>query len=59
MYTAMVTLNVMDVVFYDSQRQGRMSFYMQNYGEEAVQIGSAAALVMDDVVFAQYREAGV
>ena len=28
-------------------------------GEEAIQIGSAAALSSDDVVLAQYREVGV
>jgi hypothetical protein len=39
--------------------QGRISFYMTNYGEEATHIGSAAALNMDDVIYAQYREAGV
>jgi 2-oxoisovalerate dehydrogenase E1 component alpha subunit len=59
MYKAAVTLQAMDVIFYDAQRQGRISFYMQNTGEEAVQIGSAAAMSKDDVIFAQYREAGV
>ena len=29
---------------YESQRQGRISFYMTNYGEEGTHIGSAAAL---------------
>jgi 2-oxoisovalerate dehydrogenase E1 component alpha subunit len=59
MYTAMVTLNVMDVILYDVQRQGRISFYMTNLGEEATHIGSAAALNPEDTVFGQYREAGV
>lgn len=58
-YKHMVTLNQMDRILYDSQRQGRISFYMTNYGEEATHIGSAAALRSDDVVYAQYREAGV
>lgn len=49
----------MDNILYESQRQGRISFYMTNYGEEACQIGSAAAMDSDDLVFAQYREAGV
>ena len=39
--------------------QGIISFYMTNYGEEGIQFGSAAALDPDDVVYAQYREAGV
>lgn len=59
MYKTMLTLNVMDTVLYDAQRQGRISFYMTNYGEEATHIGSAAALDMGDVIFGQYREAGV
>lgn len=32
---------------------------MTNYGEEGIQIGSAAALLPRDLVFAQYREVGV
>ncbi len=31
-------------IMYESQRQGRISFYMTNYGEEGTHIGSAAAL---------------
>ncbi len=38
--------------------QGRISFYMTNYGEEGTHIGSAAALDSNDMVFGQYREAG-
>ena len=38
--------------------QGRISFYMTNYGEEGTHIGSAAALEPSDLVFGQYREAG-
>ncbi|KAJ3043399.1 hypothetical protein HDV00_005097 [Rhizophlyctis rosea] len=49
----------MDLILYDAQRQGRISFYMTNYGEEATHMGSAAALTNEDVVFGQYREAGV
>ena len=59
MYTDMVTLETMDNVLYDAQRQGRISFYMTNYGEEATHVGSAAALDASDMVFGQYREAGV
>lgn len=39
-------------------QQGRISFYMTNYGEEGTHIGSAAALDSNDLVFGQYREAG-
>lgn len=59
MYKVMVRLNQMDHVFYNAQRQGRISFYMTCYGEEAIHIGSAAALEPEDMVYAQYREAGV
>lgn len=58
MYTNMITLKTMDTILYESQRQGRISFYMTNSGEEAVQIGSAAALSLKDLIYAQYREAG-
>ncbi|CAG8524097.1 2662_t:CDS:2 [Ambispora gerdemannii] len=57
-YQNMLTLNIMDLILYEAQRQGRISFYMTNYGEEAC-IGSAAALDNNDVIFGQYREAGV
>jgi len=59
MYKSMTMLNTMDKILYESQRQGRISFYMTNYGEEATHIGSAAALDSQDLVYGQYREAGV
>lgn len=59
MFRNMVLLNTMDKILYESQRQGRISFYMTNFGEEASHIGSAAALTPEDLVYAQYREAGV
>ncbi|KAG1401530.1 hypothetical protein G6F60_006324 [Rhizopus arrhizus] len=55
-YKSMLLLHTMDGILYDAQRQGRISFYMTHYGEEAM-IGSAAALLPEDVVFGQYREA--
>ncbi|XP_076250659.1 branched chain keto acid dehydrogenase E1 subunit alpha isoform X2 [Rhynchophorus ferrugineus] len=59
MYKDMILLNVMDKILYESQRQGRISFYMTSYGEEAIHIGSAAALKLEDLVYGQYRECGV
>ncbi|XP_060833497.1 2-oxoisovalerate dehydrogenase subunit alpha, mitochondrial [Rhopalosiphum padi] len=59
MYKSMVLLSIMDKILYESQRQGRISFYMTNEGEEAAQIGSAAGLHSNDLVYGQYREAGV
>jgi 2-oxoisovalerate dehydrogenase E1 component alpha subunit len=44
---------------FDAQRQGRLSFYMTSQGEEGTCVGSASALEKEDVVFSQYREAGV
>lgn len=58
MYHDMTLLNTMDRVLYESQRQGRISFYMTNYGEEGTHVGSAAALDSKDLIFGQYREAG-
>ncbi|KAK4512876.1 uncharacterized protein ATC70_003586 [Mucor velutinosus] len=55
-YKDMLLLHTMDGILYDAQRQGRISFYMTHYGEEAM-IGSAAALSPEDIVFGQYREA--
>eukprot|EP00968_Pinguiococcus_pyrenoidosus_P005912 scaffold387_cov244-Pinguiococcus_pyrenoidosus.AAC.2 len=59
MYEVIVRVQTMDDVFFSAQRQGRISFYMTNTGEEALHVGSASALDPADVVFAQYREAGV
>ena len=58
MYRDMTLLNTMDRILYESQRQGRISFYMTNFGEEGTHIGSAAALNPKDLIFGQYREAG-
>ncbi|XP_058188892.1 2-oxoisovalerate dehydrogenase subunit alpha 2, mitochondrial-like isoform X1 [Rhododendron vialii] len=59
MYSTMVTLQTMDTIFYEAQRQGRISFYLTSIGEEAINISSAAALTPEDVILAQYREPGV
>lgn len=59
MYKTMLTLQTVDTIFYEAQRQGRFSFYMTSSGEEATAVGSAAALTADDVIFSQYREQGV
>jgi 2-oxoisovalerate dehydrogenase E1 component alpha subunit len=58
-YSTMVSLQTVDTIFYEAQRQGRFSFYMTSSGEEATAVGSAAALMPEDVVFTQYREQGV
>ena len=58
-YTQMVRLREMDKILQNAQRQGRISFYMTCHGEEAIHIGSASALELEDTVLAQYREAGL
>ncbi|XP_028059967.1 2-oxoisovalerate dehydrogenase subunit alpha 1, mitochondrial-like [Camellia sinensis] len=59
MYRSTVTLQTMDNIFYEAQRQGRMSFYLTSHGEDAINIASAAALTQDDIILPQYREHGV
>eukprot|EP00439_Symbiodinium_sp_Y106_P022936 s5998_g2.t2 len=58
MYKCMLKVSVVDQVMNSLQRQGRISFYMTGIGEEAAQVGPAAALHKDDVIWAQYRELG-
>ena len=36
MYSTMIYTSTMDAIFYDAQRQGRISFYMTNYGTTPV-----------------------
>ncbi|CZT45814.1 probable 3-methyl-2-oxobutanoate dehydrogenase (lipoamide) [Rhynchosporium secalis] len=59
MYDNMLCVSIMDVIMFDAQRQGRLSFYMTGQGEEGTCVGSASALEKEDVIFCQYREAGV
>lgn len=58
LYKGMVVNNILEKIAYDIQRQGRISFYMTSFGEEAAVFGSASALNMRDWIYAQYREAG-
>ncbi|GKT57699.1 dehydrogenase E1 component [Colletotrichum tofieldiae] len=59
LYKDMVFISVMDLIMFDAQRQGRLSFYMVSAGEEALSVGSASVLTPEDVIFCQYREQGV
>ncbi|RYO78325.1 hypothetical protein DL763_009694 [Monosporascus cannonballus] len=59
LYKTMLTISIMDVIMFDAQRQGRLSFYMVSAGEEAISVGSASVLDKGDIVFCQYREQGV
>jgi len=53
----MTLIPIVDNVLYQSQRQGRISFYMQCAGEEAAIVGSAAAMLPSDEIFGQYVSA--
>eukprot|EP00494_Astrolonche_serrata_P031859 UN32128 len=55
----MVLTNSFDTIFHDGQRQGRVTFYMTNFGEEAAQVGTAEALDDEDLLYVQYRELGM
>uniref|UniRef100_A0A7S1R160 2-oxoisovalerate dehydrogenase subunit alpha n=1 Tax=Neobodo designis TaxID=312471 RepID=A0A7S1R160_NEODS len=53
----MVRHNQTDRILVEAQRQGRISFYMTGFGEEAAVVGSAAGLKSQDYMYMQYREA--
>ncbi|KAG7443124.1 branched-chain alpha-keto acid dehydrogenase E1-alpha subunit [Guyanagaster necrorhizus] len=59
LYENMQLLPALDNILYNVQRQGKISFYMTTYGEEATITGAAAGLAMNDEVLGQYREMGV
>ncbi|TFA97618.1 2-oxoisovalerate dehydrogenase subunit alpha [Trichoderma ghanense] len=58
LYKDMLFISILDLIMFDAQRQGRLSFYMVSAGEEAVSVGTSSVLDRDDVVFCQYREQG-
>lgn len=59
LYKDMLFISIMDLIMFDAQRQGRLSFYMVSAGEEAVSVGSSSVLDPDDPVYCQYREQGL
>lgn len=59
MYKDMVTVSIMDIIMFDAQRQGRISFYMVSAGEEGIAVGAASSMQPTDPLFAQYRETGI
>ena len=55
-----VTLTrLMDERLWQAQRQGKISFYVQSLGEEAVSIGQGMALQPGDMCFPSYRNQGL
>ena len=55
----MVLTRVFDRRMWQIQRQGRISFYMESAGEEAVSIAQAMALRPGDMCFPSYRNQGL
>jgi 2-oxoisovalerate dehydrogenase E1 component alpha subunit len=52
---AMLLTRAMDERLQRSQRQGKISFYMQSTGEEAIPVGQVLALRPSDMLFPSYR----
>jgi 2-oxoisovalerate dehydrogenase E1 component alpha subunit len=55
----MVLTRVFDDRMQRTQRQGRITFYVRSYGEEAVSVAAAAALAETDMLFPSYRNQGL
>lgn len=55
----MCLTRAMDERLLRAQRQGKISFYMQSTGEEAVSIAQALALRPSDMLFPSYRTQGL
>jgi 2-oxoisovalerate dehydrogenase E1 component alpha subunit len=53
----MVRHNQVDRILIEAQRQGRISFYMTGFGEEAAVVGTVAGAQPQDYIYMQYREA--
>ncbi|KAJ9445954.1 2-oxoisovalerate dehydrogenase subunit alpha [Diplonema papillatum] len=58
-YGCMVRSREYDMVMNDAQRQGRITFYCTNLGEEAASTASCAAMQPQDMIWPQYRELGM
>lgn len=59
LYEEMVITRGLDEEMVNLQRQGQLGLYASCRGQEAAQVGCAAALRDDDWLFPQYRELGV
>ncbi|WP_083741190.1 pyruvate dehydrogenase (acetyl-transferring) E1 component subunit alpha [Mycobacterium sp. MS1601] len=58
LYELMVVTRGLDTEFVNLQRQGELALFASCRGQEAAQIGAAAALRKTDWLFPQYRELG-
>ncbi|MBI2920492.1 MAG: pyruvate dehydrogenase (acetyl-transferring) E1 component subunit alpha [Planctomycetes bacterium] len=59
MYRTMVRVRVLDEKGMLLQRTGRIGFYVPSGGQEASQVGAAAALDAGDWIFPTYRDPGM
>ena len=55
----MVLTRALDDRMLRVQRQGKISFYMQALGEEAVSVGQGLAFAEEDMMFPAYRNQGL
>lgn len=55
----MLLTRIFDDRMQRTQRQGKITFYMRSYGEEAVSIAAEMALAADDMLFPSYRNQGL
>jgi 2-oxoisovalerate dehydrogenase E1 component alpha subunit len=55
----MILTRTYDERMFRVQRQGKISFYIQSLGEEAISIGQGLVLQPDDMMFPAYRNQGL
>ncbi len=55
----MLLTRLFDDRMHRTQRQGRITFYVRSYGEEAVSVAAAMALRDSDMLFPSYRNQGL
>ncbi|HVK80997.1 MAG TPA: thiamine pyrophosphate-dependent enzyme [Verrucomicrobiae bacterium] len=55
----MILTRAFDDRMYRAQRQGKTSFYMQSFGEEAISVAQSMALSPEDMCFPSYRQQGL
>lgn len=58
-YTTMVQVRALDEKGMLLQRTGKIGFYVPSGGQEAAQVGAAAALDQEDWIFPTYRDPGM
>jgi 2-oxoisovalerate dehydrogenase E1 component alpha subunit len=59
MLRKMLLLRAFDDRMFRAQRQGKTSFYMKSFGEEATSVATTMALHSDDMCFPSYRQQGI